>query len=87
MLRQKSLKLNAAINFVDVRRAKLSTRMCGRKPHEDDKEETARQRLAEYHKNTDALIDYYRRQGVLKDIPATGTPPEVYTRVIMALGC
>ena len=84
LLRQQFLALEAAINLV-VSDEEVIRRMCGRK-REDDHEETARQRLAEYHKNTDALIDYYRRQGVLKDIPAIGTKEEVYASIMKALG-
>src|SRR5690242_12013903 len=34
----------------------------------DDKEETVRERLRQYHKNTEDLIPYYKGQGVLRDV-------------------
>ncbi|MFQ5407429.1 MAG: adenylate kinase [Anaerolineales bacterium] len=34
----------------------------------DDQEDTVRTRLAEYHKNTAPLVEYYRDKGVLKEI-------------------
>ena len=37
---------------------------------EDDQEASVVQRLKEFHKNNDALIDHYRRAGIVKDIPA-----------------
>ena len=45
--------------------------VCGAKlvQREDDKEEVIKQRLAEYHKNTEPLIDFYRERGVLIDVP------------------
>ena len=40
---------------------------------DDDREETVRRRLVEFHKNTDALIEHYRRKGLLREVPATDT--------------
>jgi adenylate kinase len=90
LLRQQYLHLDAVIHF-EVSDEEVIRRMCGGdgrkgRDREDDKEETARRRLAEYHKTTDALLDYYRKRGLVKDIPATGTPEEVYALVIKALG-
>lgn len=84
LLRQQYLHLDAVLNFV-VSDEEVVRRMCGR-GRDDDKEETARRRLAEYHKTTDALLDYYRKRGLVKDIPATGTKEEVYALVLKALG-
>jgi adenylate kinase len=84
LLTQELLGLDAVLNFV-VSDEEVIQRMCGRN-REDDHEATARRRLAEYHKNTNALIDYYRKKGLVKDIPATGTREEVYESVMKALG-
>lgn len=45
---------------------------------DDDKEETIRRRLVEFHRNNDALIEHYRRAGILKDVPAYDPPETVY---------
>lgn len=39
------------------------------KQRDDDKEEVILQRLQEYHKNTEPLIDFYRSRNVLTDVP------------------
>lgn len=38
---------------------------------EDDKEETVRERYRVYKKNTEPLIDYYRKKGILYDVDGT----------------
>lgn len=49
----------------------------------DDTRETAIQRLQTYHRETEPLVDLYRKYGLLTTIP-TGvlTPDEIYHRVI-----
>jgi adenylate kinase len=84
LLKQQFLNLDAVIHFV-VSDEEVIRRMCSRN-RDDDKEETVRRRLNEYHKITDALIDYYRNQGLLRDVPATGTPEEIHQRVLQAIG-
>lgn len=37
---------------------------------DDDREDTVRRRLVEFHTNTDALIDHYRRRGLIREVPA-----------------
>lgn len=53
---------------------------------DDDKEETIRRRLGEFHKNTDALIEHYRRKNLLREVPATDDPETIYANVVRALG-
>lgn len=48
---------------------------------EDDREEAIRRRLSVYRKETAPVIDYYRQQGRLKDIPASGSIGEVKERI------
>jgi adenylate kinase len=43
----------------------------------DDTAEVVRQRLAAYHKQTSPLTDYYRRQGVLREVDASQGVEEV----------
>lgn len=49
---------------------------------EDDKEETIRERLRVYHETTEPVIGYYRNQGLLHEIPASGLSPDaVYAKI------
>jgi adenylate kinase len=52
---------------------------------DDDKEETIRRRLVEFHRNTDALIEHYRRAGILKEVSALDPVETVYENVRHAL--
>jgi adenylate kinase len=52
----------------------------------DDKEETIRNRLQVYERETAPLIDYYTSRGLLKTIAATGEVDAVYSRLKSALG-
>jgi adenylate kinase len=52
---------------------------------DDDKEETVRRRLAEFHKNTDALIDHYRDRGLLRTVSALDAVDVIYANVVKAL--
>ena len=47
----------------------------------DDAAETVRERLHQYRESTEPLLDYYRRQGVLRAVDGTGTPNEVFDRI------
>jgi len=60
---------------------------CGAKLYQrdDDKEETVKNRLAVYHKNTQPLIDYYRKKGVLTVIPSDGDINEIFETVKKAI--
>jgi adenylate kinase len=53
---------------------------------EDDKEETVRQRLIVYHRNTTALIQHYRGQGLLREVAGLGDIEEIYTNIMRVLG-
>ena len=48
---------------------------------EDDKEETIRKRLRVYHSQTEPLIDYYDRAGLLRRFDGTRDPDEVHARI------
>ncbi len=52
----------------------------------DDKEETVRRRLGEFHKNTEQLITHYRQQNLVRDVSATDGPDTVYQNIMRALG-
>lgn len=51
----------------------------------DDKEDTIKERLKVYAKETAPLIDYYNRTGKLLDIDGVGEGKEVARRIITAL--
>jgi adenylate kinase len=52
----------------------------------DDKEETVRQRLQVYTKQTEPLVAFYRGRGLLRPVSGTGDMAEIAQRVLRALG-
>jgi adenylate kinase len=53
----------------------------------DDAEGTIRRRLEVYRTETEPLIDYYRGQGRLREIPGLGAMDDVYRSLTQVLGC
>jgi adenylate kinase len=47
----------------------------------DDTEEKCRHRLRVYHEQTEALLPFYRRAGLLAEVDGVGTADEVFTRI------
>lgn len=54
---------------------------------EDDKPETIKKRMKIYHEQTMPLANYYRENGLLKTVDASGTPDEVHENVKKILKC
>ena len=52
---------------------------------DDDKEETVKSRLEVYHKETAPLIDYYRKEGLLKDVDGAQSIDKVYADILKLL--
>lgn len=52
----------------------------------DDQEATVRRRLAEFHKTTDALLEHYDKQGMVKNVSALDPAEVVYGNILKALG-
>jgi adenylate kinase len=52
---------------------------------DDDREETIRKRLQVYHEQTEPLIAYYDRAGLLRRFDGTRSPDEVHDRVRASL--
>ena len=52
---------------------------------EDDREETVRERLRLYHLNTNGLVAYYQKEGLLHDIAGIGEIEEIYGRITQIL--
>lgn len=62
--------------------------VCGEKLilREDDKPETVQNRLAVYHEQTQPLIDYYQKAGVLAEVDGTQAMDQVFTDIVSVLG-
>jgi adenylate kinase len=52
----------------------------------DDNEETIRNRLQVYERETAPLVDYYTKKGLLRTVSATGEVDAVYARLKTAVG-
>lgn len=53
---------------------------------DDDKPETVEKRLAVYHEQTQPLIDYYTKAGILKTVDGTVPMEEVFEAIVSILG-
>ena len=53
---------------------------------EDDKPETVKNRLDVYHKQTQPLIDYYKKAGILKEVDGTQNMEDVFASITGILG-
>ena len=53
---------------------------------DDDKPETVKNRLAVYHEQTQPLIDFYEKKGVLRTVDGTLPMEEVFTAITEILG-
>ena len=51
----------------------------------DDNEEVVQSRLNIYHEQTEPLVKYYEKKGVLVSIDGLGTPAEVFAKIKTAL--
>ncbi len=52
---------------------------------DDDKPETVQKRLSVYHEQTQPLIDYYKRQGILKTVDGTQPMDDVFAAITAVL--
>jgi adenylate kinase len=88
MLREESHKVTFIV-ALDVPENVLIDRLLHRAQLEgrtDDNREAIAERMREYHKLTEAVLQHYRRQGVpIHAVDGTGTPDEVFARVHRAL--
>ena len=53
---------------------------------DDDKPETVKKRLSVYHEQTQPLIDYYQKAGVLAEVDGTKDMEEVFQDIVKILG-
>jgi adenylate kinase len=84
MLQRKSTPLDVVLEL-RVPEEELFTRLAGR-GRADDTPEVIRQRLVAYRKQTEPLLDYYEKSGLLKTIDGLGTVDEIFDRVKTVLG-
>jgi len=61
---------------------------CGEKLilRDDDKPETVQKRLNVYHDQTQPLIDYYEKAGILKNVDGTVDMEDVFQAIVKILG-
>ena len=61
---------------------------CGNKLvlRDDDKPETVQKRLDVYHEQTQPLIDYYKKAGILKSVDGTQPMEDVFAEIVKILG-
>ena len=52
---------------------------------EDDKEEIVESRLKTYYELTEPLVEYYKKEGLLKEIDGTGLQENIYTDIKQTL--
>jgi adenylate kinase len=65
---------------LDVEEPQLVDRLLNRGRPDDDRE-TIRERFRQYRQLTQPLLEYYRGRKILQQIPAQGTPEEVFAKV------
>ena len=53
---------------------------------DDDQPETVKKRLDVYHEQTQPLIDYYKKEGVLAEVDGTKDMEEVFQAIVDILG-
>lgn len=56
------------------------------KQREDDRPESVRTRLQVYERETAPLVDYYKNEGTLRNVDASGPAERVYTAIEQAIG-
>ena len=56
------------------------------KQREDDRPEAVRTRLQVYDRETAPLVDYYKREGTLRNVDASGPAEKVYAALERAIG-
>jgi len=61
---------------------------CGEKLilRDDDKPETVKNRLSVYHDQTQPLIDFYNKKGILAEVDGTKDMDDVYNAIVNILG-
>ena len=87
MLQDTGRQLDHVIS-IKVDDAELFQRLASRRgieERQDDTDETIRHRLEVYRQETEPLIAYYRRTGLLRAIHGVGTVEEIFQRILAVL--
>lgn len=87
MLQENDTPLDHVISM-QVDEAELLQRLASRRELEgrqDDTDETIRHRLEVYRHETEPLIAYYQREGLLRPIHGVGTVEEIFQRIVSVL--
>lgn len=88
LLREMGLEVDAAV-LLDVPEDELVARLLKRAQEEgraDDNEATIRRRLEVYKKDTEPVIDYYARQGVLFRLQGVGPIEDITECILKTIG-
>jgi len=83
VLESKKLGLTAVLVMI-VPDEEIVRRLRGRQ-RDDDKEETVRNRLAEFHRQTAAIAQHYRAKGIRHEVPGIGAIEDVYNSIVKIL--
>jgi adenylate kinase len=87
MLRDEGHKVDFVV-ALDVPEKLLVDRLLHRaqEGRTDDTRDVIAERMREYHKLTEAVLDHYRKQGIqISHVEGTGSPDEVFDRIHAAL--
>jgi adenylate kinase len=79
MLSEKQTPLDVVLEL-QVSEEELFQRLAGR-GRADDKPEVIRQRLVAYRQQTEPLLEYYGKAGLLKSVDGLGSVDEIFTRI------
>jgi adenylate kinase len=71
--------------FIDVPEEELVRRAILRQRGADDKEDVVRERLRVYREKTEPLVDYYRIEGLLREIDGNRPVDEVRRSILCAI--
>lgn len=83
MLADKQTPLDVVLEL-QVPEEELFSRLAGR-GRADDKPEVIRQRLVAYRQQTEPLLDYYGKAGLLKSVDGLGSVDDIFDRIKIAL--
>ncbi|WCL51333.1 adenylate kinase [Leptospira sp. GIMC2001] len=88
ILKEMHMELDAVVNLA-VPDAELVGRLLKRAEKEgraDDNEETIKNRLSNYNSKTYPLIDYYKKEGILKEVNGVGSMDDITKEIMGILG-